>query len=237
LDKTPVSEDLEALARRLSTLERAGLAVWDAAGAQLVAGILTRAQESAEAVAGRLATRASAHLGQLEASFAAARLRAERMAEHLAACQTVEPALLEHLLERGGFGEIGRLSRRYPRAASPRRRHCSVGQITALEAEACARGITLPEHPESARADLLATALYRDSAASIRANLTLAKVAAAAPRDAGHYNAQHIAVQTLEALREHAPYLKAQLCRLELLAILPLPDAPKKRPAPRKRGR
>jgi hypothetical protein len=230
-----MSEDLEALAQRLSTLENAGLAGWDAAGARLVKGILGRARAADEAVAGQLATRASAHLNQLEASFAAARLRAESMAERLGACAVAEPDTLTRLLERAAFGEIGRLSRRYPRAAAPRRGHASETRTAALEAEACARGISLPEHPEFARADLLATALYRDSAASIRCNLTLAKVAAAAPRDAGHYNAQHIAVQTLEALREHAPYLKAQLARLELLAILPVPDAPKKRPGPGKR--
>ena len=230
-----MSEDLEALAQRLSTLEGAGLWVWDAPGARLVAGILARAQASDQAVAGWLATRASVHLAELEASFGAARLRAEGMAERLGACEAAEPDALQGLLERGAFGEIGRLSRRYPRAAAPRRRYASETRTAALEAKARARGITLPEHPDLARADLLATALYRDSAASIRANLTLAKVAAAEPRDAGHYNAQHIAVQTLEALREHAPYLKAQLARLELLAILPLPDAPKKRAAPGKR--
>jgi hypothetical protein len=230
-----MSEDLEALAQRLSTLESAGLLVWDEPGARLVGGILTRARASDQAVAGRLATRASAHLAELEASFAAARLRAERMAERLGACGLAEQDALKRLLERGAFGESGRLARRYPRAAAPARIHASETRIAVLEAEARARGITLPEHPDFARADLLATALYRDSAASIQADLTLAKVAAAAPRDAGHYNAQHIAVQTLEALREHAPYLKAQLARLELLAILPVPDPPKKRPAPGKR--
>jgi hypothetical protein len=232
-----MSEDLEALAQRLSTLESAGLWVWDAPGARLVGGILARARASDEAVAGRLATRASAHLAKLEASFDAARLRAESMAERLGACGVAERDALKRLLERGAFGEIGRLARRSPRAAAPRRIHASATRTAALEAEARARGISLPEHPDFARADLLATALYRDTAASIRANLTLDKVVAAAPRDAGHYNAQHIAVQTLEALREHAPYLKAQLARLELLAILPVPDAPKKRPAPGKRRR
>jgi hypothetical protein len=230
-----MSEDLEALAQRLSALERAGLCAWDAPGARLVAAILARAQGSDDAVASRLATRASAHLGLLEASFAAARLRAEGMAERLGACELANPGTLKSLLERGAFGEIGRLSRRYPRATAPRRTQASEARTAALKDEARARGITLPQHPDFARADLLATALYRDSAASIRASLTLAKVAAAAPRDAGHYNAQHIAVQTLEALREHTPYLKAQLARLELLAVLPMPDAHKKRAAPRKR--
>jgi len=230
-----MSEDLEALAQRLSTLESAGLSVWDAPGARLVAGILDRARASDEAVAGRLAARASAHLLELEASFATARQRAEAMVQRLGAREVAEPAALQRLLERGAFGEIGRLARRYRGAHAPRRIQASETRTAALEAEARARGISLPEHPDLARADLLATALYRDSAASIRANLTLAKVARAAPRDAGHYNARHIAVQTLEALREHAPYLKAQLARLELLAILPVPDAPKKRPAPGKR--
>jgi hypothetical protein len=227
-----MSEDLETLAQRLSTLEHAGLTGWDAPGARLVAGILTRARASDRPVAGRLATRVSAHLAALETSFAAARLRAESTAERLGACGVAEPNALKGMLERGAFAEIARLSRRYPRTAAPRRTYASETKTAALEARARARGITLPDHPGLARADLLATALYRDSAASIRANLTLAKVAAAAPRDAGHYNAQHIAVQTLQALREHGPYLKAQLARLELLAILPVPDAPKKRAAP-----
>jgi hypothetical protein len=226
-----MNDDLQALTLRLATLQSAGLAAWDEPGARLVAGILARAERSDRAVAERLATRAAAHLGQLEESLAAARLRAESMAQRLGASEVPGPDALRGLLERGAFGEIARISRRYPRANEPRRAHVSEARIAALEAEARTRGIPLPADSDFARADLLATALYRDSAASIRANLTLAKVAAAAPRDAGHYNAQHIAVQTLEALREHAPYLKAQLARLELLAILPVPDAPRKRTA------
>ena len=57
-----MSEALEALSRRLSTLESAGLHTWDAPGARLVGGILTRARASDQAVAGRLAMRVSAHL-------------------------------------------------------------------------------------------------------------------------------------------------------------------------------
>jgi hypothetical protein len=59
----------------------------------------------------------------------------------------------------------------------------------------------------------------------------VARARASVPVDAGHYNAQRVAARMLAALSTYPAYLKAQVARLETLALLqPVPEV-KAKPA------
>jgi hypothetical protein len=227
-----MSAALAVLQQRLRTLVEAGIDGFDPPGAGVVQRLLELTAGSASELADYLRGRSEDQLGRLEAAFVAARLRAEASIERLARAELgPRRSELEALLGAGKFCQIERLARRHRHAPPPLRAELLARHKLLLEAAVRARGIDLGEATRSdGSAETLATTLYRDAVASARASLTLVRAAASLPQHAGHYNAQQIAVRTLEALQPWPAYLKAQLARLELLATLPAPDPAKKKP-------
>ena len=130
------------------------------------------------------------------------------------------PARWQAQARSGALRELQRLCRRrhrYGRGAWTRR---SRARRAELEARAAARGITSPGTLEAPSAELLAATLYRDAVAGANASLVVARAVAVRPEHAGHYNPVRVASRALEALSDHPAYLRAQLARLEVVALL-----------------
>jgi hypothetical protein len=209
---------LAPLEERLDSLARSGATAWDGPGVQLVRRLLDAAAGADAELCAHLAERAERHLDRLAQAFSGGRARAEANIQDLLELGVADAESLRAKLASGALLDLQRLRRRH------RRRRQAEPSVASrrdeLEARATARGITSPGTLESPSAELLAETLYRDALAGVNASLVLVRAAASLPEHAGHYNPVRVAGRALEALSNHPAYLRAQLARLEVVALL-----------------
>lgn len=211
----PALAQLEA---RLDSLTRSGAAAWDGPGVQLVRRLLDAAAGAEGELCAHLAERAGRHLERLAQAFSGGRTQAEAGLQELLDLGVPDAPRLRAKLESGELLELQRLRRRHRRRSTAE--PSLANRRDELEARATARGITSPGTLASPSAELLAATLYRDALAGANASLALARAAASVPEHAGHYNPVRVASRALEALGDHPAYLRAQLARLEVVALL-----------------
>lgn len=181
------------------------------------------------AAGARLWVRANQYLDDFESRFSASRARALQDAKRLVKLGLLRPPQARRGLEQGLWLRLRQLARRYPSQEQRTRERVYNDWQGSVAAEAERRGLLSPL-PDAAEApDLetprrdpagLATALYHDAVSSLQARLAIARAVEQLPVEAGRYHATSVATRALQAMQGAPPYLKAQLSRLESLALL-----------------
>ena len=226
---TPTAES-RAFAARLRALQTKMAQRFDPVAFDHAERLGLRAHKLAEqhaAAGARLWARANIYLDDYEARFSAARARALQDAKRLVRLGLLRPQQARRGLEHGQLLRLRQLARRYP-TQEKRLREQVYGQWqNAVCAEAQRRGLLSPPPDQESEAEApkgdaveLAAALYRDAVGSLEASRAIARALEQIPIEAGRYHATTVATRALKAMQTAPPYLKAQLSRLEGLALL-----------------
>lgn len=180
------------------------------------------------AAGSRLWARANLYLDEFEARFNASRARALQDAKRLVKLGLLRPPQAKRGLEQGLLLRLRQLARRYPAKQQRVRERVYHEWQTTVAGEAQRRGLMSPlptsdangTEPPSADPAGLATALYHDAVSSLQARLAIDRAVEQLPVEAGRYHATTVATRALQVMQGAPPYLKAQLSRLEGLALL-----------------
>ena len=191
--------DLEALA----TLDAAGARAFDPAGFRLISALRERAETLGGGARERLRARADVRHGELAASLAAARARAETAFAALPP-DTPARASLAAALASGDFAVVHRAALRHAR-----------------------RPVNRAEDAARLTRRAMAASHYERTCCDVFVALEVARARGAVSEAAGPYNALSLAARSLDELGAlSASYLRAQVMRLEDLgALLALPPA------------
>jgi len=200
----------------------------DPVGMQHAKRLVQRVQLLSGAGQDFLCRRLHDYLLRLQQRIDAEREQAEQHADRLCSLSLVAPSQAKALMAEGNFQRLRQLARRYPEQAPRLREQLRAQWRASLDAEAERRGLSSPGTLDAPTDDdqqlhspaELASALYRDTATSALAALTIAKAVSALPEGAGRYHAATVATRALQAMQVAPSYLKAQLERLECLAAM-----------------
>ncbi len=232
----PHADDPQAgVVERFERLGATCLPAFDPPAWAMIAALVRRAMALSQASGDCLLLKAGARMDALEAAAREATVRAAGLAREVERRGGDAAALLDEL-DRGRAKQAARMARgallEPDRARDPHAR-AWLGRMTR---EAHSRGARLPPdlardlraleegRPSSPPPELsaaLSAALFRQSAAAMRALVTAARAAENVPEPVGPYNGIVLSARTLETLADLSPaYLRVFVQRLEALHAL-----------------
>ena len=228
-------ESGESVRARVDALRMRGAREHDAPAFDFIESLLRKSEALSEGAQALLVARAASRAAQLEADFAAARIRAEN---ELSAF--VDPSeSLRAAFASGSFSTVFRAARRRAASLVPAIDSHWIAWRVRLETKARARGVRPRFNVDGANVaeevHALATALYEASHAEASATMTAMRATADLPDVAGPYNPLALAAGALAELATLSPaYLAAlvtQLAEIGALQALPPVISPETRSA------